>query len=139
MTCVFVDTNVLLDVLVHREPFVHDSAQVLNMGIMGKVALFATPLTFATCLFVARKSLGYTNAISALKILEQHIKIATMDASQLHEALYTTAPDFEDMLQYQAAAAARCKYIVTRDEHHFPQNGISVLTPTVFLQTIPIE
>lgn len=139
MTRVFVDTNVLLDVLLHREPFVHDSVQVLNMGFTGKVALYATPLTFATCLFVARKSLGYVNAIAALKILEQNINIATMDAAQLHEALYAAAPDFEDMLQYQAAAATGCKYIVTRDEHHFPQSYIAVLTPTAFLQTIPIE
>ena len=58
---------------------------------------------------------------------------------QLQKALGQRVHDFEDMLQYQAAAAARCKYIVTRDEHHFPQNGISVLSPTVFLQTIPIE
>lgn len=139
MTRVFVDTNVLLDVLLHRESFVYDSAQVLNTGFTGKVALYATPLTFATCLFVARKSLGYANAITALKIMEQHINIAMMDAKQLHEALYTTASDFEDMLQYQAAAAAGCKYIVTRDEHHFPQSYIAVLTPTAFLQTAPTE
>ena len=139
MTRVFVDTNILLDVLLHREPFVHDSTQVLNLGFTGKVALFATPLTFATCLFVARKSLGYANAITALKILEQHINIATMDAAQLHEALYATAPDFEDMLQYQAAATAGCKYIVTRDEHHFLQKDITVLSPTAFLQTAPTE
>ena len=138
MTRVFVDTNVLLDVLLHREPFVHDSAQVLNMGFTGKIALHATPLTIATCLFVARKSLGYANAITALKILEQHIHISTMDAAQLHEALYANAPDFEDMLQYQAATAAGCKFIVTRDEHHFPQSDIAVLSPTAFLQTSPL-
>ena len=105
------------------------------MGFTGKVALYATPLTFATCLFVARKSLGYANAITALKILEQHINIATMDAAQLHEALYATAPDFEDMLQYQAATAAECNYIVTRNEKHFPQGAIAVMSPTAFLQT----
>ena len=135
MNRVFLDTNVLLDVLLRREPFVRDSAQVLDMGFKGIVELYATPLTFATCLFVARKSLGYANALEALKILERNIKIASMDSAQLHEALYATAPDFEDMLQYHAAMAANCSYIITRNEQHFPKNGIMVLSPTVFLQS----
>ncbi len=134
MTSVFLDTNVLLDVLLHREPFVHDSAHVLNMGFKGEIALYSTPLSFSTCLFVARKKLGYDNALDALKILEHHIGIATMDSIQLHEVLYAVAPDFEDMLQYHAALAAGCSHIVTRNERHFPQSGIIVLSPTDFMQ-----
>lgn len=134
MTHVFIDTNVLLDVLLHRQPFVHDSARVLNMGFKGEIALYSTPLSFSTCMFVARKMLGYANALEALKILEHHIHIATMDSIQLHKALYTVAPDFEDMLQYHAAQAAGCSHIVTRDERHFPQDGIFVLSPTDFMQ-----
>jgi len=134
MTRVFLDTNVLLDVLLHREPFVHDSACVLNMGFKGKIALYSTPLSFSTCMFVARKMLGYANALEALKILEHHINVATLDSAQLHEALYAVAPDFEDMLQYHAAKAAECSHIVTRDERHFPQKGIVVLSPTDFMQ-----
>ena len=135
MNRVFLDTNVLIDVLLHREPFVYDSAQVLDMGFKDKVELYTTPLSFATCLFVTRKSLGYANAIESLKILERHIHIAMMNAAQLHEALYADAPDFEDMLQYHAAAAAECNYIVTRNEKHFPQGTIAVMSPTAFLQT----
>lgn len=135
MIRVFLDTNVLLDVLLHREPFVNDSAQVLDMGFKDRFELYATSLTFATCLFVARKSLGYVNALEALKILERHIRIATMDAAQLHEALYATAPDFEDMLQYHAAVAANCSHVITRNEQHFPTSGIAVMSPTAFLQS----
>lgn len=134
MTRVFLDTNVLLDVLLHREPFVHDSAHVLNMGFKGEIALYSTPLSFSTCMFVSRKKLGYDNALDALKILEHHISIATMDSIQLHEVLYAAAPDFEDMLQYHAAQAAGCSHIVTRNERHFPQSGIIVLSPTDFMQ-----
>lgn len=139
MNRVFLDTNVLLDVLLRREPFVNDSAQVLDMGFKGKIELYATPLTFATCLFVARMSLGYINTLEALKILERHICIATMDASQLHEALYATAPDFEDMLQYYAAVTANCSHIITRNEQHFPQRAIEVMSPTVFMQSLRLE
>lgn len=136
MTHVFLDTNVLLDVLLRREPFVADSASVVDLGFKKQIELHASPLSFATCLFVARKSLGYTNAIEALKILERHIHIATMDASQLHKALHTEAPDFEDMLQYNAAQGAACECIITRNKQHFPQESIAVLTPTEFLHSL---
>ena len=139
MTRVFLDTNILIDVMLHREPFVHDSAEVLNRGFNGQIELYATPLSFATCLFVARKALGYTNTIEALKILEKHILIAPMDAVQLHEALYAAAPDFEDMLQYNAAISAKCEYIVTRNEKHFPQGTTPVLSPVAFLQSLLAE
>ncbi|MBO7101166.1 MAG: PIN domain-containing protein [Bacteroidales bacterium] len=134
MNRIFLDTNVLLDVLLHREPFLNNSAHVLNMGFKGEIDLYATPLSFTTCLFVARKSLGYTNTLEALKILERHIRITTMDAAQLHEALYATAPDFEDMLQYHAAVTAKCSHIITRNEQHFPTSGIAVMSPTAFMQ-----
>lgn len=136
MTRVFLDTNVMLDVLLRREPFLLDSARVLDMGFKGKIALYSTPLSFATCLFVARKTLGYANALEALKLLERHVNVATMDASQLHEALYAIAPDFEDMLQFHAAVASGCTHIVTRNEHHFPPRELVVFTPAEFLQSL---
>ena len=85
MTRVFLDTNVLIDVLLHREPFVHDSAQVLNKGFNGEIELYSTPLSFATCVFVTHKKLGYANSIEALKLFERHIHIATMDAVQYNQ------------------------------------------------------
>lgn len=134
MTRVFVDTNVLLDVLLHREPFVIDSARVLDKGFKGEIEIITSPLSFATCMFVASKALGKDNAMVALRILERHIGIATMDATQLHEAICADAPDFEDMLQYYSALAAGCSHIVTRNERHFFNNGIVVLSPSEFLK-----
>lgn len=139
MNQVFLDTNVMLDVLLHRDSFVHDSALVLDMGFKEKIALYATPLSFATCLFVARKALGYNNALEALRILARHVTVVTMDASQLQDALYAVAPDFEDMLQYKAAVAANCTHIVTRNEHHFPKSEVVVLSPAEFIQLCLME
>ncbi len=59
-----------------------------------------------------------------------------MDDTQVTDALNSGMPDFEDMLQYEAALAAKCDVIVTRDKkRHFPIDGLSVLSPEVFLNT----
>ena len=134
MTRVFLDTNILLDIIEGRQKFLLAASNVFDLGVRGKIQMFATPLTFANCVYIARKNAGYEQAIHGLKFLKSHVKAATMDDAQVTTALNSEMPDFEDMLQYEAAVAAQCDVIVTRDKkRHFPQKGIPVLSPEDFL------
>ncbi|MBR2237724.1 MAG: PIN domain-containing protein [Prevotella sp.] len=134
MMRVFLDTNILLDIIEARQKFLLASSNVFDLGIKRRIELFATPLTFANCVYTARKNVGYENAIHGLKALKAYVKTTTMDDNQVMDALCSDMPDFEDMLQYKAAEAAGCDAIVTRDKkRHFPQKGIPVLSPEAFL------
>ena len=96
--------------------------------------MFATALTFANCVYTARKNIGYEQAVAGLKCLKSYVKTAIMDDVQVFNALSSDMPDFEDMLQYEAALASKCDVIVTRDKkRHFPNNGLPVLSPELFL------
>ena len=131
---VFLDTNILLDIIEARQKFLLASSNVFDLGIKGQIQMYATPLTFANCVYTARKNVGYEKAVNGLKTLKSYVKTATMDDVQVNEALYSDMPDFEDMLQYKSAIASRCDVIVTRDKkRHFPQDGIPVLSPEDFL------
>lgn len=129
---IFIDTNILIDVITARQPFCVASSNILNLGIEGKVKLFTTPLTFATCVFVGRKILGYDGAIKAMQVIENYVSVATMDKSQCHRALFSSMPDFEDMLQYESAIAADCDIIVTRNKKHFPKDSLPIVEPSEF-------
>lgn len=129
MTRLFIDTNVLLDVVLRRGQFVQESARVIDLGMRNKTQLVTTALTFATCVYVSRKSLGYDTSIECMKVLEKYFDIAPMNDIQVHEALYANMPDFEDMLQYHAALASGCDVIITRNVKHFPQQLIPVMAP----------
>jgi predicted nucleic acid-binding protein len=134
MMRVFLDTNILLDIIEARQKFLLASSNVFDLGIKRRIELFATPLTFANCVYTARKNVGYENAIRGLKALKAYVKTTAMDDNQVTDALCSDMPDFEDMLQYKAAEAAGCDVIVTRDKkRHFPQEGIPVLSPEAFL------
>lgn len=131
---VFLDTNILLDIIEGRQKFLQASSNVFDLGVRGQIQMFATPLTFANCVYTARKNVGYEQAVNGLKALKSYVKTAAMDDNQLVNALCSDMPDFEDMLQYEAAVAAKCDVIVTRDKkRHFPNNGLPVLSPEVFL------
>ena len=134
MMRVFLDTNILLDFIEARQKFLLAASNVFDLGITRRIELFATPLTFANCVYTARKNVGYENAIRGLKALKAYVKTTAMDDNQVTDALCSDMPDFEDMLQYKAAEAAGCDAIVTRDKkRHFPQEGIPVLSPEAFL------
>ena len=135
MIQVCLDTNILHDIIEGRQKYLLASSNVFDFGIKGYIQMLATPLTFANCVYTARKNVGYDNAIEGLKSLKKYLKAAKMDDEQVETALNSGMPDFEDMLQYESAVASRCDVIVTRDKkRHFPQDGrIPVLSPDEFL------
>ena len=125
---VFLDTNILIDFIALRENFYQASANLIHLGIKGEVELYTTPLTYETCVFVARKVLGYEGAIKAMQILDNYLKVTTMDGSQCHNALFSTMPDFEDMLQFESAYAAGCDVIVKEKLGSPSDLSLSMLT-----------
>lgn len=126
---VFIDTNVLIDFVARREQFYQTAANLINLGIKGELKLYTTPLSYATCTFIAQKVLGYGGVVKALQILSNYINVTTMDSIQCHNALFSLMPDFEDMLQFESAYAAGCDVIITRNKKHFPPDAIQLLEP----------
>lgn len=130
---VFIDTNIILDVLQERNEFLKDSLSVLQMGKDGSISLYASPLTFATCHYILQKNYDKMFAIQSLRTIKSFIEITTMDDEQCFRALYSDMPDFEDLLQFESATAYGCDSIVTRNGKHFPKEPLSILTPTEFM------
>ena len=79
---VFLDTNILLDIIEGRQKFLLASSNVFDLGIRGQIQMFATPLTFANCVYTARKNVGYEQAVKGLKTLKRYIQTAAMDDTQ---------------------------------------------------------
>ena len=130
---VFIDTNVILDMLLDRTEFVRAATDIFQMGIEKSIELYATPLTFATCHYILRKEVGKEKAQEALCAIKAIVTTAYMDDTQLTNALHGNMPDFEDMLQYESAIANACDIIVTRNGKHFPKDRIPIMTPSQFL------
>ncbi|MBR1499162.1 MAG: hypothetical protein IJ615_05975 [Bacteroidaceae bacterium] len=61
--------------------------------------MFATPLTFANCVYTARKNVGYERAISGLRSLKNYVKTASMDEDQVADALGSDMPVLRFVVQ----------------------------------------
>lgn len=127
MPKIFLDTNIIIDVIGNRQPFSLPAANVLNLACTGEAELYATALTFANALYVLRKSLGTADATQCLKQLSEIVRIASTTQAEVEQAFNSQNPDFEDALQYFAAVAVKADAIITRNPKHFKYAKIPVM------------
>ena len=137
----FLDTNVLLDVLLER-PGYQAALKLLQAGSDGRVSLCTSVLSMANIAYVLRKTLNPGLLTPTLKQLSSLLEVLTMDSGQLDNALLLSGPDFEDVLQAVCAVQGGCAQLITRNPKHFNiQPGLlpgwtppRILAPEAFQQ-----
>ncbi len=131
---VFVDSDVILDVLEKREPFYSYSAQILSLGDEKKIKLFTTSLVFANVYYLLRRHLGKTKARESLRKLRTIVDIIAPGGKEVDLSLNSEFADFEDALQYFTALGNKINLIVTRNVRDYKNSQISITTPQQFVE-----
>ncbi len=132
---IFLDTNVLMDVLLDREPFVADSQQVWLLAERGKIRGLVSAISFPNVYYVVRKLSGARQARRTMVMLRDVFAPVACDEQVLHQAIDADFKDFEDAIQYFSALRADADCIVSRNPKDFRASDIPVLTPSEFLAT----
>jgi len=129
----YLDTNVVMDYLLKREPFDLLAKQLIAAAADGRAQVLVSSLTFTTAHYLARKTLGNAGAVEALTTLFQKVEVTNVCGSEIDQALQSGRPDFEDAVQFYAALAAGTEALVTRDPEGFPASPVPVLNPLTAL------
>ena len=132
---VFLDTNVLLDVLGDRRPFVGQAKPIWLLVERGRIEGLVSALSFSNVFYILRKYAGAQTALASLRQLRATFTAVACDQGVIDRALASDFGDFEDAVQYFSARAADAACIVTRDPGHFVACSIPVLSPAQFLAT----
>jgi len=136
---VFIDTNVLIDVLIERQPFVAESRKVWFLAERAKVRGMVSVLTFANVYYIVRKVRGPQAAMSMMTMLRDTFAPVPLDEQILNQAMDAAFSDFEDAIQYYSALRADAQCLLTRNPDHFPRSHLDVLSPTEFLAAHAFE
>ena len=127
------DTNVLLDVLLERQPHVVASAAALDRAAQGEVDGYVAAHAVTTLAYLLQRQLGAQQARVLLSELLTRLSVAAVTETAVKLALSLPMPDFEDAVCYAAAAQAGIDVIVTRDPQGFAGSSIPALHPELFL------
>ena len=134
MRRVFIDTNILLDLLLERQPWVNQASVLFSMADRKELDLLCCSLSFYTAIYLMNR-LKYTRKeiITKLTIVKSLCTVTTVDSSVIDRVLQSDFSDLEDGMQYYSALAANAEVIVTRNEKDYALSNIPVLSPTEFL------
>jgi predicted nucleic acid-binding protein len=125
---VLVDTNIVLDWWLSRQPFEREAQHVLSAIEAGRIegCLCATAVT--TMPYFATKGAGAARGREAVAALLKMLEVAPVNRSVLAQALESGMSDFEDAVACYAACEAGAQAIVTRDKNGFRKSPIRVLS-----------
>ena len=129
---IFVDTNILLDVLLEREGHYYDALKIWANAETGTVEACIAAISLNNVHYVMRKLKSETTAMIAVKILLRIFKVIPVDADILGLAVDFHDKDFEDDIQLQCALKAKCSQLFTRNPNHYDHSAIAVVPPSSF-------
>ncbi len=133
MNKLFVDTDVILDLLGQRIPHFHFSAVLFTFAEMKKLELYTSPLILANTFYILRKQIGIDEAKKALRKLRILLHIIDSSEAVVDKALNSDFSDFEDAIQYYTALEHGISVILTRNLRDYKNASIIVQTPEAFL------
>lgn len=131
---IMIDTNILLDVLIHRNDFFEDSKAVLKLCENRVIQGFISASAMTDIFYITRKALGsieetYQVMNSVLNI----VRVLTVTNDDVLHAFEARAKDFEDCLMATCAKSNHCDGIVTRNKKDFIDFGIPLFSPAELL------
>ena len=130
------DTNVVLEVLLDRDPFAGDAAHLFASAERGDLDAFLCATTITTIHYLASKALGSDQARVLVKKLLSLFEIAPVNRSVLESAEELGFTDFEDAVLHEAARHAGVQAIVTRDPKGFAQAVLPIYAPDLLLKAL---
>jgi len=130
MKNVFVDTNILIDLLADRAPFSKFAVEIFDLAERKQVQLFTSSHSFATTHYLLKKYIEEKELREILYSLLDFMELISIDISIIKKSLISNHKDFEDAIQiYAANSVSNIDFIVTRNLKDFKDAGITVLPP----------
>ena len=128
-----IDANILLDVLMKREPFYNLSLRIWNYCKEDETYACISSLTFANIIYNMRKILTPAKIEELVSELTKIFDFADLNLADIVLAAKMRWKDFEDALQSVAAERIKADYIITRNIKDFDNSNVRALSPEDFL------
>ena len=135
MKKVFIDTNVLLDLIMKRRGFYQDAKRLFDYCEQRNVKTYISAISIATINYLLSKSYRKDEVNRILEIIYDITEILPFYKEIIFTAHYSNFKDLEDGFQYFTAKENNINIIITRNQKDFKVDDISILTPKQFLRT----
>lgn len=133
MENIFVDTNIIIDLLAKREPFYKDAQDLFTLSDKKEIQLCISSLSFANAYYAIAKHHKDVDAKKYLAKFKVLVKVLPLEDKAIELSLASDFNDFEDGLQYFVAMDNASDMIITRNKKDFKNSKIPVMTAGEYL------
>ena len=133
---VLFDTNVVLDVLLDREPYVEAASYLFSQVEQGELVGSICATTVTTVYYLTAKALDVMQAVNKVQTLLTLFEVATVNRAVLEAALTAGFTDFEDAVIHEAARHTEAGAIVTRNARDFAKASIPIYVPDELMKML---
>ncbi len=134
---VLVDTNIVLDALLEREPFVRDARALLEATRSQQIQGYVTATTLTNIFYIVqRQTRNLESARQAVSMTLTLMEVCPVNRDTLEAAFASNLRDFEDAVQLACAMASRLDAIVTRNAQDFAGATLPILSTSELLESL---
>jgi predicted nucleic acid-binding protein len=133
---VLIDTNIVLDLILEREPFIEAAIALFEQIEQGKLESYIAATTITNIFYIIRKMKGREVALAAIHRLLTGLQFCTVDRQTVETAFSLDLTDFEDSIQLACATIAQLDAIITRDHQDFMNSNIPVYSSTEIINQL---
>ncbi len=130
---VFLDTDIVLDFLLGREPFFDEAVDVMFLAEDRKIKCLASPLSFSNIFYIVSRLENPKFALKTLHRLRSIVSLSPVNEKIVDSALISEFKDFEDAIQYYSAEKYQVDCLLTRNKKDYFKSQIPVLSAREYL------
>ena len=135
---ILLDTNVILDVFLKRQPFYEMSKAVMDLVQYAEFDEYISASAVTDIYYITNRSLKDAEATRALIVkMLTAVHIVAVTEDEIKAALHLSWKDFEDAVQYAVASSVEMDGIITRNKGDYSQSALNVWSPQEFMDLLP--
>ena len=133
----YIDTNILVDLVLGRQEFLPDAQRVFALGYAGEAQLMVSALSFVNTVYLGRKyKYPLDEVCEKLRMIADFVDVVDLRGQNVTDMLRSGWKDYEDATQYRSAIDEHADCIVTRNKKDFKASTVPVMTAAEFFATI---
>lgn len=133
----YIDTNILVDLVLARQEFLPDAQRVFALGYAGEAVLMVSALSFVNTIYLGKKYKFPSDEVQAkLRMIADFVDVVDLRGQNVIDMLDSGWKDYEDATQHRSAIEEQADCIVTRNKKDYKASTIEVLTPVEFFRKI---
>ena len=139
MKKLYLDSDVLLDLLLDREPFSEDIASLIEKSIETDVQLFTSAISITNINYIIGRIENKNKADRQTQKVLKIVGIENLGQTVIDKAAKSKFKDFEDSVQNFCAVESKHSILITRNTKDYKESKLSILTPREYLAKIKNE